>query len=149
MSARLVFSRPQGRSYSKSDNEGVEIHMDKISMNTMLSDLHRLAAQAQSRAPAAPATQPAINSQGPTGPSDTKSAAPTSFGSLFTMAVNEVNNQQMNAGRLKKAFEAGAPGVDLPQVMVASQKASVSFEALLEVRKHLLKAYQDVMSMQV
>ena len=71
------------------------------------------------------------------------------FGSLFTKAINEVNNTQQTAAKLKKAFEAGEPNVDLPQVMVASQKASVAFEATLEVRKHLLKVYQDVMSMQV
>jgi len=34
-------------------------------------------------------------------------------------------------------------------VMVATQKASVAFQGMLEVRKQLLKAYQDVMSMQV
>ena len=33
--------------------------------------------------------------------------------------------------------------------MVAAQKASVSFEAITEVRNKLLSAYQEVMNMQV
>ena len=122
--------------------------MEKISMNSMLSDLTRLAAQAQAQAPKAPVN---VQDKMPS-PSVAKTSGPDqemSFGSLFTKAINEVNNAQMNSAKLKKAFEAGMPGVDLPQVMVASQKASVAFEAMLEVRKHLLKAYQDVMSMQV
>jgi flagellar hook-basal body complex protein FliE len=114
--------------------------MSEINMNRMLSDLHRLAAQAQAQAPAKPELEAGKSGQ---------SSEISGFGSLFTKAINEVNNAQMTAGKLKKAFEAGEPGVDLPQVMVASQKASVAFEATLEVRKHLLKAYQEVMSMSV
>lgn len=122
--------------------------MEKISMSSMVADLQRLAAQASAQTPAANLPiNPAMNPASPVAP--TGNETPTSFSSLFTKAINEVNNAQMNSGRLKKAFEAGVPGVELPQVMVATQKASVSFEAMLEVRKHLLKAYQDVMSMQV
>ena len=123
--------------------------MNEINMSRMMSDLHRLAAQAQAQAPAAPQGIEQgvgqITEPGQVG----QSSETTSFGSLFTKAINEVNSLQKNSGMLKKAFEAGEPGVDLPQVMVASQKASVAFEATLEVRKHLLKAYQDVMSMSV
>jgi len=50
---------------------------------------------------------------------------------------------------MKTAFETGDPNVDIPEVMVAIQKASLSFEAITEVRNKLLSAYQDVMNMQV
>jgi flagellar hook-basal body complex protein FliE len=39
--------------------------------------------------------------------------------------------------------------VSLAEVMVASQKASLQFQAMTEVRNKLLTAYQEIMSMQV
>ena len=40
-------------------------------------------------------------------------------------------------------------GQDLAGVMIARQKASIAFEATLQVRNKLLGAYKDVMSMPV
>ncbi len=53
------------------------------------------------------------------------------------------------SGALAKAYEQGDPGVALSQVMVASQKAGVSFQALTQVRNKLVEAYQDVMKMPI
>ena len=47
------------------------------------------------------------------------------------------------------AFQRGDPGVELPQVMLEMQKASVSFRALTEVRNRLVSAYQEIMNMQI
>ncbi|MCL4167462.1 UNVERIFIED_CONTAM: hypothetical protein GTU68_045385 [Idotea baltica] len=55
----------------------------------------------------------------------------------------------MKAKELTSAYSAGAPGVDLPEVMVALQKSNVSFQAVSQVRNQLLSAYKEVMSMQV
>ncbi len=63
--------------------------------------------------------------------------------------VDQVNQTQQRAGRLADAFERGTPGVELPQVMLELQKASVSFHALTEVRNRLISAYQDIMNMQL
>jgi flagellar hook-basal body complex protein FliE len=46
-----------------------------------------------------------------------------------------------------EAFEAGAANISLADVMVSTQKASVSFQAMLQVRNKLVEAYQDVMNM--
>ena len=51
--------------------------------------------------------------------------------------------------QLANAFEIGKSGVDLTDVMIASQKASVSFQALTQVRNKLVQAYQDIMQMPV
>jgi len=71
------------------------------------------------------------------------------FSNVLRQAIDNVNAVQKNAGALKKAFEKGEPGLDLTQVMVASQKASIAFKAALEVRNKLIKAYQDIISMPV
>lgn len=69
------------------------------------------------------------------------------FGSVLKQAINDVNEKQQVASNLKAAFEAGDKTMNLAEVMVASQKASVSFQGLLQVRNKLVEAYKDVMNM--
>lgn len=71
------------------------------------------------------------------------------FSSLLKNAVDHVNETGQNSKALKKAFEVGDPNVDIAQVMVASQKASVEFQLMLNVRNRLISAYQDVMKMAI
>jgi flagellar hook-basal body complex protein FliE len=71
------------------------------------------------------------------------------FGELFQQAIGSVNATQQQASRLATSFEQGDPQVSLAQVMVASQKASVSFQALTQVRNHLVDAYKDIMNMPI
>ncbi len=71
------------------------------------------------------------------------------FKTMFGNAINNVNTTQMHSASLSKRFEQGDPRVDLPEVMIAAQKASVSFEAMKEVRNKLVDAYKDIMNMPV
>lgn len=73
----------------------------------------------------------------------------SSFADLLGSAVNKVSDTQKAAGQLANAFEIGKSGVDLTDVMISSQKASVSFQALTQVRNKLVQAYQDIMQMPV
>lgn len=79
----------------------------------------------------------------------TNGAAAGDFSSLLKNSINQVNEEQTKAGNLAKAFETGDAKVDLTEVMVALQKASLSFQAMTQVRNKLISAYQDVMNMQV
>jgi len=63
--------------------------------------------------------------------------------------VDAVNTQQAHAKALVTAYEQGDPGTDLTQVMVSIQKASVSFDAMNQVRNRLVRAYEDIMNMPV
>ncbi len=78
----------------------------------------------------------------------TKPDAPD-FSRMLKGAIDAVNENQKTAGELAEAFETGDPGVDLAQVMVAMQKASLSFQSMVQVRNKLLAAYQDIMNMPV
>ena len=71
------------------------------------------------------------------------------FGELIKDTINKVNQTQKTAGNLATAFEAGDPSVNLGEVMLAVQKASVSFQAMTQVRNNLVSAYKEVMNMQV
>lgn len=69
------------------------------------------------------------------------------FSSLLQQSIASVNDTQQRAGKMVEAFEIGASNVSLAEVMVESQKASISFQAALQVRNKLVEAYKDVMNM--
>lgn len=71
------------------------------------------------------------------------------FGGLLKNALNGVNAVQQDANNLARAYELGDSSVDLTRVMIASQKASISFQAAMQVRNKLVTAYQDIMNMPI
>ncbi len=73
---------------------------------------------------------------------------PSGFGDLVRQTVNKVNENQMNASKLSSAYERGE-GVPLTDVVLSMQKSSLSFEATLQVRNKVLKAYEDILNMPV
>ncbi|MBP1084735.1 MULTISPECIES: flagellar hook-basal body complex protein FliE [Pseudomonas] len=81
--------------------------------------------------------------------SGVQEAGASSFADMLGQAVNKVAQTQQASSQLANAFEVGKSGVDLTDVMISSQKASVSFQALTQVRNKLVQAYQDIMQMPV
>jgi len=71
------------------------------------------------------------------------------FGKLLQSTIDKVNETQSQAGKMAESFEKGEPGTDLTEVMVALQKARISFQAMVEVRNKLVGAYQDIMNMNI
>lgn len=71
-----------------------------------------------------------------------------SFGKTLVDAVRAVNEQQVKASAVSESYERGDT-TDIVQVMVERQKASLGFEATLQVRNKLLSAYRDIMNMPV
>ncbi len=71
------------------------------------------------------------------------------FSSLLKKSIEAVNATQKEAGTLSASFVAGDKNVDLAKVMVALQKANVSFQAMTQVRNKLVDAYREVMRMPV
>lgn len=69
------------------------------------------------------------------------------FSKVLENSLQAVNTRSVEARELRTAFEAGTPNVELSDVMVAAQKARISFEALTQVRNKMLAAYKEVMSM--
>ncbi|WP_100642125.1 flagellar hook-basal body complex protein FliE [Alteromonas facilis] len=71
------------------------------------------------------------------------------FADMLADAVNNVNNLQLESRNTQKAFEMGAPGLSLADVMVMKEKSGIAFEATLQVRNKLLEAYKQIMNMPV
>jgi flagellar hook-basal body complex protein FliE len=77
-----------------------------------------------------------------------KTQGPADFGDLVRQTVDKVNANQMHASRTASAYERGE-GVPLTDVVLSMQKSSLSFEATLQVRNKVLKAYEDILNMPV
>lgn len=108
--------------------------MGEIDVSGLLAQMRSLAAQAGSSPtpPVAPGTEPK-----------------TSFADVLGSSIDSVNSAQQRATELAAAFEAGTADVDLAEVMISLQKASLSFQAMTEVRNKLVNAYQEIMNMPV
>jgi flagellar hook-basal body complex protein FliE len=76
-------------------------------------------------------------------------AQPTeTFGKTLENIVHAVDNQQQHADALTTAVGRGKSD-DLVGAMIESQKASVSFSALLQVRNKLTGAFEEIMRTQM
>jgi flagellar hook-basal body complex protein FliE len=109
----------------------------------MVAQLRSIAARAQ--APAAAAD--GIGGAAALGAA--KGSAPVDFGAALKGALDGVNGMQQNAESLGQRFALGDDSVNLSDVMIATQKASIAFQTTAQVRNKLVSAYHDIMNMQV
>ena len=70
------------------------------------------------------------------------------FNEAVRALVNSVNDAQMQSADMRAAFERGED-IPLTDVVLSMQKSSLAFEATLQVRNKVLKAYEDIMNMPV
>lgn len=103
-------------------------------IDQMLGDLRVMTAKA------AGATAPA---------GEAGAAQQPDFAALLRSSLDQVNQAQMQSRELQQQFELGNPDTNLQDVMVSLQKASLSFETMVQVRNKLVSAYQEIMNIQV
>lgn len=106
--------------------------MDTKGIDQMLGLLRATAAQASGKPAEAPA---------PAGGVD--------FATVLQNSIEQVNQTQQQAETLAANFAAGDGNANLHDVMIALQKANVSFQEMVQVRNKLVSAYHDVMNIQV
>lgn len=106
--------------------------MDTRGIEQMIGEL-RSTAQAASAKPAA----------------DAKAAGGVDFAEVLQDALKDVSAAQQEARGMARQFSTGDPNVNLQDVMVNLQKASLSFQQMVQVRNKLVSAYQDIMNMPV
>ncbi len=71
-----------------------------------------------------------------------------SFASVLKESINNVNELQVKSDEMTEKLVRGE-NIDLHQVMIASQKASITMQATLEIRNKVIEAYQEIMRMPV
>lgn len=121
------------------------VDMSRPDVSQVLNEMRALKSRAQGFQPATAASDVA----GVNNPSLTAEPRGVEFQQLLSDAVNQVNSVQKQSGRLAESFQLGDPNVTLSQVVVASEKAGVAFEAMSEVRNRLVNAYEDIMKMPI
>lgn len=72
----------------------------------------------------------------------------TGFGDVFKNALKEVSAAQNVSDKKTNQLLTGEVK-DVHEVMIASQKASLSLQMTMQVRNKVVEAYQEVMRMQV
>ncbi|WP_211340537.1 flagellar hook-basal body complex protein FliE [Mesobacillus subterraneus] len=81
-------------------------------------------------------------------PTPTPYEAQKSFSSVLKKSIENLNEAQLQSDVMTNKLARGE-NVDLHQVMITSQKASITLQATLEVRNKVIEAYQEMMRMQV
>ena len=107
--------------------------MSNMDINQVLSQMRAMSAAAENK----------------TVGNEIPGAGKLDFAEVMKNSLEQVSDAQSEAKNLSTAFESGDTNAELPEVMVALQKASISFQAITQVRNKLLSAYQEVMNMQV
>ena len=126
--------------------------MSQMDIDRVLSQIRTLRSQAGGIGEATRGAAAAVGvSGGPAGPGGAAGDSRTtvSFAAVLKGGIEQVNAAQQRARAAATAFERGQPGMDLPQVMLEMQKASVSFRGAVEVRNRLVEAYREIMNMPV
>lgn len=118
------------------------VDMGRPDISQVLNEMRALKTRAQGFDPATAAGDVA-------GVSKVTESRSVEFQQLLSNAVNQVNSVQKESSQLAESFQLGDPNVTLSQVVVASEKAGVAFEAMTEVRNKLVNAYEDIMNMPI
>ena len=63
-------------------------------------------------------------------------------------SIDQVNELQSTSNRMIRGYEAGQD-IPLTDVVLYMQKSSLAFEATLQVRNKVLKAYEDIMNLPI
>lgn len=117
--------------------------MSGMEISQVLAQIRALSSQAGA------GIGPAAPTGAATGGVATPAAGASAFGDLLKQGIDAVNHSQQTASALQDAWERGDSNVDLGRVMVATEKASVSLQALSQVRNRLVSVYQDIMNMSI
>jgi flagellar hook-basal body complex protein FliE len=72
----------------------------------------------------------------------------TGFSDAVKSLFNQVNEAQQSSRSKIDAYERGED-IPLTDVVLGMQKSSLSFEATLQVRNKVLRAYEDIINMPV
>lgn len=123
--------------------------MSNMAIDGVLAQIRALQQQTKLQAPTMPSAPGGAGIVGPGGVQGPGGTAAPSFANVLRAGLDRVNEAQSRSSSTAAAFERGTPGVELSQVMIESQKASVAFRATVEVRNRLVSAYQEIMNMPI
>ncbi|NLC24700.1 flagellar hook-basal body complex protein FliE [Oxalobacter vibrioformis] len=79
----------------------------------------------------------------------TQATGKSDFASALRATLDSVNELQVNSEQLGEQFALGNDDVQLSDVMISMQKASIALQTTVQARNRLVSAYQEIMGMQI
>ncbi len=101
------------------------------SMNNMISSLNAVAQQASGKMP------------------EISKESAVKFSDFLSDTLGKVDLSQQQADALAKRLASGDKSVNMHEVMIAMQTATLSLQETIQVRNKIVNAYQEIMNMQV
>jgi len=86
---------------------------------------------------------------GPGGVNAATEAGGATFLDAMGGALESVNRLQGDATKLSRGFQMENADISIEETMIAMQKASLGFQAVVQVRNKVVQAYNDIMNMPV
>ena len=83
----------------------------------------------------------------PAAPSTSEKSSGSSFGNVLEDAIKQVNSLETNSQTEVNKFLT--EDTDIHSVMMALEKADISFQVMMQVRNKIVQAYQELMKSQV
>ncbi len=106
-----------------------------IDTQGLMLQMRALAAEAASKPP-------------PIGKVETGVEKTQTFANFLTNSINSVAAEQTKSREMRTAFEKGKD-IALTDVMLQAQQASLSFQAMSQVRNKLVEAYKSIRNMPI
>ncbi len=97
----------------------------------------------------AAATKPTGEVGAAVAPAGAAPAGKLDFADALKNSIGQVSEAQTKASDMGKRFAMGDDSVSLSDTMIAMQKASIGFQATVQVRNKMVSAYHEIMNMQV
>lgn len=88
------------------------------------------------------------NSIGLNGIDEQSKTPEISFGEYLNSALMKVSNLEDQSNQLKEDFALGKTD-NIPEVLIAGEKANVALQFTMQVRNKILDAYSEIMRMQI
>lgn len=114
--------------------------IDKTISHASIQSMLKTLRSYQSEASGLPGSEELMNTP--------RESGKTNFGEAVSTALSQVNQTQVQSTEMRAAYDRGE-NIPLTDVVLGMQKSSLAFEATLQVRNKVLKAYEDILNMPV
>ena len=88
------------------------------------------------------------NNIGLSGIDDQSKSPEVSFGEYLNSALMKVTNLENQSDQLKEDFALGKTD-NIPEVLIAGEKANIALQFTMQIRNKLVDAYSEIMRMQI
>lgn len=88
------------------------------------------------------------NNVGISGIDDNEKSAQVSFGEYLNSALTKVSDLENQSDQLKEDLAVGKTD-NIPEVLIAGEKANIALQFTMSIRNKVLDAYSEIMRMQI